>query len=147
MSEANDSVNYTAQERAGEEWIVRRKDDTGGHFEAFRIVRRDDTLELGDECECGRAEQRDIMCRHIISVIKGTELRRNLFKSGGIGKKWSTEKFTASADFAPSSNEIWPSRCRRSSQRRYCCRWLAGSVVGRRKHGLYQHRRNIIEQV
>jgi hypothetical protein len=49
------------------------------------------------------------MCRHIISVIKGTELRRDLFKSGGIGKKWSTEKFTAFADFevrAPSSNEI-----------------------------------------
>jgi hypothetical protein len=46
------------------------------------------------------------MCRHIISVIKGTELRRNLFKSGGIGKKWSTEKFAAFADFAPSSNEI-----------------------------------------
>ena len=88
---------------------VRRKDDTGGHFEAFRIVRRDDTLELGYECECGRAEQRDIMCMHIISVIKGTELRRDLFKSGGIGKKWSTEKFTAFADFevrAPSSNEI-----------------------------------------
>ena len=49
------------------------------------------------------------MCRHIISFIKGTELRRDLFKSGGIGKKWSTEKFTAFADFevrAPSSNEI-----------------------------------------
>jgi hypothetical protein len=44
---------------------------------------------------------------HIISVIKGTQLRRDLFKSGGIGKKWSTEKFTAFADFevrAPSSN-------------------------------------------
>ena len=49
------------------------------------------------------------MCMHIISVIKGTELRKDLFKSGGIGKKWSTEKFTAFADFevrAPSSNEI-----------------------------------------
>jgi hypothetical protein len=49
------------------------------------------------------------MCMHIISVIKGTELRRDLFKSGGIGKKWSTEKFIAFADFevrAPSSNEI-----------------------------------------
>jgi hypothetical protein len=49
------------------------------------------------------------MCRHIISVIKGTEFQRNMFKTGGICKKWSTEKFKAFAEFevcAPSSNEI-----------------------------------------
>jgi hypothetical protein len=109
MTEANDSVNYTCEERGSNEWIVRRKDDKGGIFEAFRIVRRDETLELGYECECGRAEQRDIMCRHIISVIKGSALRRTLLKAGGIGAKWSTEKFKVFADFevrAPSGNEI-----------------------------------------
>lgn len=41
MMEANDSVNYTSQERGRNEWIIRRKDDKGGLFEAFRIVRRD----------------------------------------------------------------------------------------------------------
>ena len=68
MMEANDNVNYTSQERDRNEWIVRRKDDKG-LFEAFRIVRRDEMLELGYECdshtdsECGRSEQREIMCR------------------------------------------------------------------------------------
>ena len=56
--EANDNVNYTSQERDRNEWIARRKDDKDGLFEAFRIVRRDEMLELGYECECGRSEQR-----------------------------------------------------------------------------------------
>jgi hypothetical protein len=56
MSEANDSVNYASQECAHNEWIILRKDEKGGHFEAFCIIRLDQTLKLGFECECGRAE-------------------------------------------------------------------------------------------
>jgi hypothetical protein len=90
--------------------IVRRKDDKGELFEAFRIIRRDETLsalKLGYQCDCGRADHRGIR-GHIIAVMTGS-LRNCTLKDTlrGIGTKWSAEKFKAFADWqirAPSSN-------------------------------------------
>lgn len=112
MREANDSVHYKVVERARNEWIVRRNVGMLGNekqLEAFRIVRSDPSLELGYECDCGRTEQRDTMCRHIIAVVKSSDLRRNLIRQGGIGNKWSTQKYKAFAEMAvrtPSDSEV-----------------------------------------
>jgi hypothetical protein len=89
--------------------IVRRKDDKGELFEAFRIIRRDETLsalELGYQCDCGRADHRGIR-GHIIAVMRGS-LRNCTLKDalGGIGTKWSAEKFKAFADWQTNSSSF-----------------------------------------
>jgi hypothetical protein len=68
MIEANNSVNYVAEERAHNEWAERR---IWIKSNAYCIVRTDSDAELKYDCECGMPE-------HILAVVKSSEERRRL---------------------------------------------------------------------
>jgi hypothetical protein len=101
MIEANDSVNHVAEERGHNEWAVRR---IGIKSNAFRIVRTDPDAELKYDCECGMPE---LMCRHILAVVKSSAERRRLATEGGIGNKIDNfQAFTTYAVRAPYEDEV-----------------------------------------
>ncbi len=97
MIEANDSVKYAAEERAHNEGAVQR---IWIKSNAYRIVRTDPDAKLKYDCECGMPEHWDLMCRHILAVVKSSVERRRLAIFCEISNKWRVDKFQEFTTYA-----------------------------------------------